>query len=102
MAVRLYPAVRDEVRPVPCPDPEVSDESALERRTQMEKQFYELSKSPVEEGISRRDALKLLGIGLGGAILASAGISAEATVAGAQGYLLISSLNTDSVLRYNE
>ncbi len=66
----------------------------------MDKQFDERSKS-LAEGISRREAIQKLGIGLACVLLAVLVMTAGQAARG-QGYLLVSSLNTNSVLRYNE
>src|SRR5438105_4686845 len=47
----------------------------------MDKQFDELSKS-LAEGVSRREALRKFGIGLVGALLASAGLHGSAWAGG--------------------
>ena len=66
----------------------------------MDKQFDELSKS-LAEGVSRRDALRKFAIGLAGVLLAVLANTA-APAARADGYLLVASFDTNSVLRYNE
>src|SRR5579859_316166 len=66
----------------------------------MDKQFDETSKS-LADRVSRRQALRKLGIGLAGVMLACLAMFAAPT-ARADGYLLVSSFGTDSVLRYNE
>jgi len=66
----------------------------------MDKQFDELSKS-LAEGVALRGALRKFGIGLACVLLAVL-VMAAAPMAQADGYLLVSSLNTNSILRYNE
>jgi sugar lactone lactonase YvrE len=68
----------------------------------MDKQFDEVAKSS-PEGVSRREALARLGIGVVGMFLvqpAQAGIAKVRATSGK--YLLVSSFNTNSVLRYDE
>jgi len=75
----------------------------------MDNQFDELSK-PLADGVSRREALKKLAIGLAGGLLACSGIVraqavakvSPATLSSSGGYLLVSSFATHSVLRYDE
>ena len=48
----------------------------------MNKQFDELSKSLAEEGISRKEALRKISLGLAGVLLASVGLERRATAGG--------------------
>jgi len=74
----------------------------------MDKQFDEPSTS-MREGISRREALKTFGVGLAGAILAASvepalaqpRVSSGQSVGSNGSYLVISSLDNDSVLRFD-
>jgi sugar lactone lactonase YvrE len=71
----------------------------------MDKQWDDLSKSLVKEGISRREVLRRCGVGLASVLLAPTALEgiarAGTTSTTNREYLLVSSFNTNSILRYD-